>query len=117
MVNKSGLHPQGVAVLMYPYEPEVAIWSDTLIIPDQVKQSLAVLENRQIVIEVGPDAWKDESRPRAKPGDVVLITKYAGFVATGADGKFYRMVNGREIFCQIDVKEFERAKAAKGKAA
>jgi co-chaperonin GroES (HSP10) len=106
-----------VAILLYPYEPEITIWSDTLIIPDEVKKSLAVLENRQVVIEVGPDAWKDESQPRAKVGDVVLITKYAGFCATGADGRLYRMVNGREVFCTIDVSAFEAAKMAKEKAA
>jgi hypothetical protein len=117
MINKSGLHPQGVAILLEPYEPEVKIWSDTLVIPDSVRESLQVLENRQVVVEVGPSAWADEPTPRAVPGDVVMITKHAGFVSTGADGKLYRMVNAREVFCKIDVKAFEAAKAAKGKAA
>jgi formaldehyde-activating enzyme involved in methanogenesis len=117
MINRSGLHPQGHAILLAPYEPEVKIWSDTLIIPDAVRESLQVLENRQVVIEVGADAWKDETVPRAQPGDVVMITKHAGFVATGADGKLYRFVNGREVFCRIDVKAFDAAKAAKEKAA
>lgn len=117
MVNKSGLHPKGVAILLVPYEPEVKIWSDTLIIPDTVRESLQVLENRQVVVEVGPAAWDDEDVPRAVPGDVVMITKHAGFVATGADGKLYRMVNAREVFCEIDVEAFEAAKAAKEKAA
>src|SRR5271166_3937763 len=117
MSNKSGLHPQGTAVLMLPYEPEVKVWSDTLVIPESVRESLQVLENRQIVVEVGPAAWADEIKdgypPRAVPGDVVLITKHAGFVSTGADGKLYRMVNAREVFCKIDAKVFEAAKAAK----
>jgi hypothetical protein len=117
MMNKSGLHPQGVAILLTPYEPEVKIWSDTLIIPDAVRESLQVLENRQVVVEVGPSAWSDEPKPRAVPGDVVMITKHAGFVATGADGKLYRMVNGREVFCNIDVSAFDAAKAAREKAA
>ena len=117
MINKSGLHPQGVAVLTEPYEPEVKIWSDTLIIPDEVRQSLSVLENRVIVIEIGGSAWEDEPRPRAKVGDVVLIQKHSGFVATGADGKFYRMVNCRDIFCVVDSAAFEAAKKAKEKAA
>jgi co-chaperonin GroES (HSP10) len=111
-MNKSGLHPQGVAVLTEPYEPEVKVFSDTLIIPDSVRESLSVLENRVVVVEVGPYAWSDEPTPRAAPGDVVLITKHAGFVATGADGKLYRMVNAREIFCRIDTKAFAKAKEA-----
>jgi co-chaperonin GroES (HSP10) len=113
MINKSGLHPQGVAVLTEPYEPEVKIWSDTLVIPDSVRESLSVLENRVVVVEVGPFAWNDEPKPRAKPGDVVLITKHAGNVATGADGKMYRMVNCREIYCTIDAKLFEAARKEK----
>lgn len=117
MINKSGLHPQGVAVLTEPYEPEVKIWSDTLIIPDAVRESLQVLENRVVVVEVGPAAWSDELDPRATPGDVVMITKHSGFVATGADGRMYRIVNARDIFCRIDASVFEAAKAAKEKAA
>jgi co-chaperonin GroES (HSP10) len=115
-MNKSGLHPKGVAVLTEPYEPEVKVWSDTLIIPDAVRESLSVLENRVVVVEVGPFAWADEKEPRAKTGDVVLITKHSGFVATGADGRMYRMVNARDIFCEVDVKVFEAAKAAKERA-
>jgi hypothetical protein len=116
MINKSGLHPKGVAILLVPYEPEVKVWSDTLIIPDSVRESLQVLENRQVVVEVGPSAWDDEKLPRAVPGEVVIITKHAGFVATGADGKLYRMVNAREVFCVIDVIAFEAAKAARNAA-
>jgi|SRR5271166_2510859 len=108
--NKSGLHPQGVAVLTVPYEPEMKVFSDTLIIPDSVREAMQVLENRVVVIEVGPFAWADEKQPRAKPGDVVLITKHSGFVATGADGHFYRMVNARDIFCVIDTEAFAKAK-------
>src|SRR5271155_5032616 len=116
MSNKSGLHPQGTAVLTEPYEPEVKIWSDTLIIPDEVRQALSVLENRVVVVEIGTFAWADEPAPRAKVGDVVFITKHAGFVATGADGKLYRMINAREIFCRLDRELFEAARA-KEKAA
>jgi co-chaperonin GroES (HSP10) len=111
--NKSGLHPQGVAVLTEPYEPEVKLWSDTLVIPDAVRESLAVLENRMVVLEIGSAAWSDEGRPRARVGDVVIVTKHAGTVATGADGKMYRMVNARDIYCTIDVEMFAKAKKEK----
>jgi co-chaperonin GroES (HSP10) len=102
IVNKSGLKPKGHAVLVQPYEPEL---KGTLIqIPDHVKQNLQTLENRVIVVEAGPEAWIEERVPRAKPGDKVLVTKYAGFAATGtADGQPYRLVNDRDIFCQIGV--------------
>jgi len=115
MINKSGLHPQGVAVLTEPYEPEIL--SSILAIPDSVREGLSVLENRVVIIEVGPYAWNDEPKPRAKVGDVVLVTKHAGFVASGADGKLYRMVNCRDVFCVIDTELFTKAKLAKEKAA
>ncbi len=108
--NESGLHPQGVAVLTYPYEPELL--SSIIAIPDSVREGLSVLENRVVVIEVGPYAWHTEPSPRAKPGDVVLITKHSGFVASGADGKLYRMVNDREIFCCIDTAKFVKSRSA-----
>ena|SRR5271168_3331397 len=111
MINKTGLHPKGVAVLVEPYEPEIL--STILAIPDSVREGLSVLENRVRVIEVGPFAWSDEPQPRAKPGDVVMITKHAGFVATGADEKLYRMVNARDVFCEIDVAAFAAAKKAR----
>jgi co-chaperonin GroES (HSP10) len=110
MINKSGLHPQGVAVLVKPYEPELL--SSIIAIPDTVREGLQVLENRVVVIEVGPFAWADEPTPRAAVGDVVLVTKYSGFVASGADGCLYRMVNARDVFCKIDTALFAKSKEA-----
>ncbi len=113
--NESGLHPQGVAVLVYAWEPELL--SSILEIPASVRESLQVLENRVTVIEVGPHAWHDEPQPRARVGDVVLIQKHSGFAASGADGKLYKIVNCRDIFCKIDTQLFAKAKAAKERAA
>ena len=59
-------------------------------------------EQRAVVVAVGPAAWEDESQPRAKPGDKVLITNFAGMLTKGTkDGKSYRLVNDRDIFCKI----------------
>jgi co-chaperonin GroES (HSP10) len=105
MKNSSGMSPQGVAVLVQPYEPELK--ATKIAIPDSVRSRLGVLENRVVVVEVGPAAWADEIAagfpPRAVPGDKVLITKHAGFVADGDDGHQYRLVNDRDIFCKIGV--------------
>jgi co-chaperonin GroES (HSP10) len=63
-----------------------------------------MVETRAIVIEVGPEAWKDEAKPRAEPGDKVLISKFAGVMATGtADGAKYRLINDNDIYCAIEV--------------
>lgn len=100
MKNESGLVPLGVAVLVEPYEPERK--EGLIVIPDAVKDRTHMVEQRAVVVEVGPEAWADERAPRAKPGDKVLITKMAGVMAIGtADGKRYRLVNDRDIFAGI----------------
>lgn len=100
MENTSGLAPLGRAVLVEHYEPERV--GALIVMPDSVKVRTMMVEQRAIVVEVGPEAWKDESKPRAKPGDLVLISSMAGYMAEGtADGKQYRLVNDRDIFARI----------------
>ncbi len=104
MSNRSGLKPLGRAVLIEPYEPELK--SSIIAIPDSAQDRLQMVEQRAIVIEVGPNCWCDEPAPRAKPGDKVLVARFAGFMAKGtADGKSYRFVNDRDIFAAIEVEE------------
>jgi len=99
MENTSGLAPLGRAVLVVHYEPEK---KDSLIeIPDFVQDRTLMVEQRAMVVEIGPACWPDEPA-RAKPGDKVLIAKMSGYMATSpVDGKRYRLVNDRDIFCAI----------------
>lgn len=102
MENKSGLRPLGRAVLIEPYEPELK--KSVIVMPESVAERSTMVETRAVVVEVGPQAWDDEKVPRAKPGDKVLISKFAGAIANGtADGKKYRLVNDRDIYCAIEV--------------
>jgi co-chaperonin GroES (HSP10) len=105
MKNTSGLAPLGKAVLVQHYEPER---KDSLIVmPDSVEFRGQMVEQRAVVIEVGPNAWKDEP-PRAVPGDKVFISAMAGYMCKGpADGKTYRVVNDRDIFMKITSEEQE----------
>lgn len=100
MNNTSGIFPAGRAVLVEHYEPER---EDSLIqLPDAVKASQAMLNQRAVVVAVGPCAWHDEPQPRARVGEKVIISKFAGYMATGTlDGKSYRLVNDRDIFAII----------------
>lgn len=101
MKNESGLHPLGRAVLVEPYEPEIK--KSMIVMPDTVKERSAMVETRAIVLEIGPTAWDDEKVPRAKVGDKVLLSKFAGVVAVGIkDGKRYRLVNDIDIFCRLE---------------
>ena len=100
MENNSGLDPRGVAVLIKAYEPERR--GGQIVIPDAVQGKMNMVDNRATVIAIGPSAWHDEPSPRAKLGEKVLVTKFAGFMAKGPkDGEMYRLVNDRDIFCAI----------------
>lgn len=100
--NNSGFQPQGHAVLVLPYEPEIKKARSTLVIPPSAEERNTMIETRVIVIAVGACAWSDEPRPRAVVGDKALITKFAGILAIGpADGVRYRLINDRDIFCTI----------------
>jgi len=102
--NPSGLAPLGVAVLIKPYEPERK--NSQIILPDSVQDRISMVDNRAVVVAIGPSAWHDEPCPRAKVGDRVLVTKFSGFMAKGpADGQVYRLVNDRDIFCAITHEE------------
>lgn len=98
--NRSGLIPLGQAVLVEPYEPELI--SQVIAIPKSAQERMTMAEQRARVIAVGPEAWKDEKAPRAKPGDKVMVSAYAGMMTTGSkDGKTYRVINARDIFLRI----------------
>lgn len=100
MINTSGLEPRGSAVLVEPYQPEIK--KGLIYIPPPVEEKNKMIEMRAIVIEVGPEAWKDESEHRANAGDEVLIVNYAGRMVNGVnDGKLYRMINANDIYCRV----------------
>lgn len=102
MKNTSGLLPVGRAILVKPYEPEKV--SSIIEIPDMVNDRLRTIEQRAVVIAIGPAAWLDEPVPRAKTGDKVLLSQFSGHMAKGtADGEQYRFVNDKDIFAQIEV--------------
>lgn len=54
-----------------------------------------------IVVEIGPDAWKD-CTPRAKVGDKVMFTQFTGGNLKGSDGYVYRMIPGHAIYATKD---------------
>lgn len=102
MENTSGLKALGRAVLIKPYSPERK--KSIIELPDAVKVTQDMIEQRAVVIQVGACAWMDEPEKRAQPGDKVLVAAYAGYMAVGtADGEQYRLINDRDIFAQIEV--------------
>lgn len=105
VVNASGLKPLGRAVLCKPYEPIKA--QGMIEIPKSVSDRQQMVDQRVMVIEIGPACWPDEPH-RAKPGDLVLIAKMCGYFAKEditIDGEEYIICNDRDIFCGISAKE------------
>lgn len=109
-LNTSGMVPKGRAVLVKAHLPELELARSrsNLVIPTTVAERNAIWENRARVVAVGSQAWDDEKEPRARVGELVLVTKFAGFVKTGADGKLYRFINDRDVFAVIE-REAEEA--------
>lgn len=105
-MNDSGIIPLGRAVLVKPYEPERS--SSVIELPDFVKDQTSVIEQRAVIVEIGPQAWHDELAPRAAVGDKVLVSKFAGHMLKGTnDGAQYRLVNDRDIFARIEVESHD----------
>jgi co-chaperonin GroES (HSP10) len=99
--NTSGVTPRGRAVLVRPYAVEERTAAGIILANETIKKD-QLAEQRAIVISVGPEAWRQESEPRALPGDRVLFSKWAGYSLTGpADDQQYRVVNDSDIFMVI----------------
>lgn len=97
--NESGLAPLGRAVLVEHYEPERV--GSLIVVPETVSDRTALVEQRAVVVAIGPACWPNEPA-RAVPGDKVLISRLAGYMAVGpADGKRYRLVNDQDVFAKI----------------
>ncbi len=113
--NPSGLDPVGHAVLLVAYQPEFeAAQRAGLAIPDEeFRLAGMMVEMRAQVLALGPDTWRNDQdtwlrrlmtpwRPRALPGDKVMVSRMAGAVLHGPkDGKLYRMVNDQDVFVKI----------------
>jgi len=98
-MNESGLEPRGRAVLVEHYEPEKK--DSVIVLPDQVSSRQMMVEQRAVVIAIGPACWPDEP-PRAKVGEKVMISAMAGYMTKGpADDKVYRLVRDNDIFAAI----------------
>jgi co-chaperonin GroES (HSP10) len=98
--NETGIFPAGRAVLVKPYEPDRK--KSLIALPEAVQERQDTLNNRCIVIAIGPTAWHDEPRPRAAVGDKVMVASFVGHMITGPlDNIQYRLINDRDIFAVI----------------
>lgn len=102
--NPSGLKPKGRAVLVKPYEVQKS--TSLIQLPPSVQARQQMIEDRAVVVAIGPACWDDEKEPRAAVGDRVMIARYSGYMVNGPeDGEVYRVINDQDIYVQIDVAE------------
>lgn len=101
MENKSGIHPKGHRVLIYPEPVEEATESGIIINTgiNIEKERLAQLKGT--VVEIGSTAWHDQPEAWVKEGDKIIFGKYSGLIYTGDDGLEYRIINDLDIVATV----------------
>jgi co-chaperonin GroES (HSP10) len=103
MVNKSGYHPIGYAVLVKLDYVETT--SGMLALSEQTIATNIANQQKATLIEVGQMAWSDESSARCSVGDRVFIKRYAGdTIEVVEDGvkRHYRILMDKDLYATID---------------
>ena len=106
-VNESGMIPVEHKVLVKPIEVEEKT-KGGIILPQQTKEQEELQQIKAHVIDVGGCAFHELSEAKGefvpwpgngvpKPGDRIIMAKYAGNLVTGSDGEKYRLINDKEI--------------------
>ena len=104
--NTSGYQATGFLILLRPYEI-AKVSKGGIVLVDETQERAMLQDQRAVVLDIGAAAWCDEPEARCQIGDRVLISRYAGQLITGLDGKKYRLVNDKDIGCRIVGKESE----------
>lgn len=93
------LRPVGFRILVQILPPEDTAerWQDSkLVMPDETREREQAAQLWALVIELGPEAYKDSTRfpggPWCKPGDAVVIRPYAG-TRFMVRGHLYALIN------------------------
>lgn len=101
--NPSGIQPVEYKCLTKPYEIEET--DEVLKRAKEAGLEIAGVERDReqmaqviaLVVAVGGNAFEDWRGEKPKPGDRVMMAKYAGLSAVGADGRSYRLCHDKDI--------------------
>lgn len=102
--NKSGLHPLGRAVLLWPIQ--TGFKTDKILLPEHIAKQQLAFDTVAWVVEMGPDCDQDSGGIRCHVGDKIIVARMSGSIWKGRDGVFYRAVNHRDIYMGCDA-DFE----------
>ena len=98
--NGSGLQPCEYKVLVKP--DEVPKKAGELYIPDRVTEKEKKEQVFGVLLAAGGNAFEDWKEPVPKPGDRVLVAKYAGVTQKGLDGEYYTLMYDKDIASIVD---------------
>lgn len=110
------VHPSGFRILVHilPQEETLKRWQNSnLKMPDEVRDREWQAQVWALVVELGPEAYKDEKRfpgqPWCQPGDCIIMRPYAG-TRFMVRGQLYALINDDTVLAVVtDTSELERA--------
>lgn len=71
-----------------------------IIIPDERRDRDQMAQTEATLVAVGGNAFEDWGEPKPKPGDRILVAKYAGERPSKDENNPYRLCNDKDI-CAI----------------
>jgi chaperonin GroES len=95
-INLSGISPVEFKVLVLIDETE-KVTKGGIILTSDHKERADMAQVKGTLIAVGGNAFQVWAGDVPKPGDRVMIAKYAGLVAEGNDGRMYRLASDKDI--------------------
>jgi co-chaperonin GroES (HSP10) len=95
-LNLSGISPVEFKILVLIDEMET-VSKGGIILTEATKERADMAQVKGTLIAVGGNAFTDFLGTVPKPGDRVMIAKYAGLVAEGADGRKYRIASDKDV--------------------
>ena len=107
-MNKSGLIPVEYKCVVRPHQVEEtdellkrAKSAGIEIVNDNLERE-QLAQVKAELIAVGGVAFEGWGDLVPKPGDTVLISKYAGYMNEGLDGEEYRLINDKDIVAIVE---------------
>lgn len=99
MGNPSGIIPFDTRVVILPDKLTETYEGTSIIRPDTIADKEKWAQTKATLIAVGDNAfieWGDGAQ-KPKPGDRVIVAKYAGTAHKGPDGEDYTLANDEDV--------------------
>lgn len=101
-INTSGIVPYEYKVLVKvkPSNKNAngeEVTKGGIVIAKQTTEREEMAKIEAVLIDFGGNAFEDWKGKIPKPGDVVIMAKYAGMMCEGNDGEEYRLINDKDI--------------------